>query len=63
MPYSVSEPEPTDRRIVCRDCNAPFVWSTGEQQYYAARNLTAPKSCRRCRAARKTRREPEDRLF
>lgn len=44
----------TDQTLTCRDCGAPFVWTAGEQEFYASRGLMNPPSrCPECRAARK----------
>ncbi|HEU5375613.1 MAG TPA: zinc-ribbon domain containing protein [Ktedonobacteraceae bacterium] len=44
----------TDQTLYCRDCNQEFVFTTGEQEFYASRGLTnAPSRCPACRAARK----------
>src|SRR4030081_3509493 len=44
----------TDQTLYCRDCNQEFVFTTGEQEFYASRGLTnAPSRCPSCRAARK----------
>lgn len=43
-----------DKTIVCVDCGEPFVFSAGEQQFYAERGLTEiPKRCKPCRTARR----------
>lgn len=43
-----------DQTLVCRDCNQEFVFTVGEQEFYASRNLTnTPGRCPSCRAARK----------
>jgi CxxC-x17-CxxC domain-containing protein len=46
-----------DKTIVCRDCGQEFVFSAGEQQFYASRGLSEPTRCSGCRAARKASRE------
>ncbi|HET8846529.1 MAG TPA: zinc-ribbon domain containing protein [Ktedonobacteraceae bacterium] len=44
----------SDQTLVCRDCNQEFIFTTGEQEFYASRGLTnAPGRCPECRAARK----------
>src|SRR5213596_2999457 len=44
----------SDQTLYCRDCNAEFTFTTGEQEFYASRGLTnAPSRCPECRAARK----------
>lgn len=36
----------------CRDCGSDFVWTAGEQQFYASKGLTnQPSRCPSCRAA------------
>lgn len=49
-----------DRELKCIDCGTPFVWTAGEQQYFAARDLAAPKRCRPCRCTRRAE-QPESR--
>src|SRR5436853_2499193 len=45
----------TDQTLYCRDCNQAFVFTAGEQEFYASRGLTnAPSRCPECRAARKS---------
>ena len=44
----------SDQTLYCRDCNQEFVFTVGEQEFYASRGLTnAPSRCPSCRAARK----------
>ncbi len=44
----------TDQTLYCRDCNQEFVFTVGEQEFYASRGLTnSPSRCPECRAARK----------
>jgi CxxC-x17-CxxC domain-containing protein len=46
-----------DKTITCRDCNATFVFTSGEQEFYASRGFDNPPSrCPSCRAARKAER-------
>ena len=43
-----------DQTLYCRDCNQEFVFTVGEQEFYASRGLTnSPSRCPSCRAARK----------
>jgi CxxC-x17-CxxC domain-containing protein len=47
----------TDRGITCVDCGQEFVFTAGEQEFYAQRGFSeAPKRCSSCRAARKVQR-------
>jgi len=50
-----------DRELACRDCGGSFVFTAGEQEFYANKGLQHdPVRCPSCRATRKTLR-PEDR--
>ena len=43
-----------DKTLVCKDCGAEFVFSAGEQQFYAEKGFTnEPQRCPSCRKARK----------
>jgi CxxC-x17-CxxC domain-containing protein len=43
-----------DRPLPCRDCGSTFVFTSGEQAFYASRGLTHnPTRCPDCRSARK----------
>src|SRR5712691_8524468 len=44
----------SDQTLVCRDCNQEFIFTVGEQEFYASHQLTnTPSRCPSCRAARK----------
>lgn len=61
---AVSDPSPGDQIIKCADfgkrpqCQETFVFTLGEQQFYAdpSRNYPAPRRCKPCRDAKKTER-------
>jgi CxxC-x17-CxxC domain-containing protein len=43
-----------DRQLTCRDCGATFIFTTGEQEFYATKGLVnAPRRCPDCRRAAK----------
>ena len=43
-----------DKTLVCKDCGNEFVFSAGEQQFYAEKGfLNKPKACKACRDAKK----------
>lgn len=43
-----------DRILVCRDCGDEFVFTAGEQEFYAQKGfLNNPVRCPECRRARK----------
>ena len=44
----------TDKTLTCKDCGQEFIWTSGEQEFYASRGLTnEPGRCPACRAARR----------
>src|SRR5262245_48249988 len=46
----------TDKTLTCRDCGQSFLFTTGEQEFFASRGFTnEPSRCPECRAARKSR--------
>ncbi|RLT43346.1 MAG: hypothetical protein DWI58_04370 [Chloroflexi bacterium] len=50
-----------DRELTCRDCGSSFVFTSGEQEFYATKGLEHdPVRCPSCRQTRKLLR-PEDR--
>ena len=45
-----------DKTLVCRDCDAEFVFTASEQEFYAEKGFTNdPGRCPKCRAERKQR--------
>jgi CxxC-x17-CxxC domain-containing protein len=47
-----------DKTITCRDCNSEFVFTIGEQEFYAEKGFTnEPSRCPTCRRANKARRQ------
>jgi CxxC-x17-CxxC domain-containing protein len=47
-----------DKTIKCVDCGNDFVFTAGEQEWYAEKGLTnEPKRCPDCRRAKKAQRE------
>jgi CxxC-x17-CxxC domain-containing protein len=47
---------PADTTLTCRDCGNAFTFTSGEQDFYAARGYSEPSRCPDCRAARKAER-------
>ena len=44
----------TDEKLICEACGCEFVFSVGEQEFYAEKGLVnKPKRCTECRKARK----------
>lgn len=48
-----------DQDLVCEDCSNTFQFTEGEQEFYATKNLSAPKRCKDCRAKRKAERNAD----
>lgn len=47
----------SDQTLNCVDCSAPFTFTTGEQEFFAAKGFSnKPNRCPDCRAARKAQR-------
>lgn len=43
-----------DKVLVCKECGKEFVFTAGEQEFYAQRGFTnEPQRCKECRDARK----------
>ena len=43
-----------DKTLVCKDCGAEFVFTAGEQEFYAEKGFqNEPSRCKACRMARK----------
>ena len=43
-----------DRTIVCKECGKEFVFTAGEQEFYAEKGfVNDPQRCKECRDARK----------
>lgn len=48
-----------DRTMTCEDCGNEFVWSAGEQEFYAVMGFgNEPKRCPTCRKLRRRRKPP-----
>lgn len=43
-----------DKTLICKDCGKEFVFTAGEQEFYAEKGFeNEPQRCRECRQARK----------
>lgn len=43
-----------DKNLVCSDCGHEFIFTAGEQEFYAAKGFTnEPRRCPDCRTSRK----------
>ena len=59
---AVEEKVYEDETLVCKDCGNEFVFTAGEQQFYAEKGfLNKPKACKPCRDAKKNaQKEPRE---
>lgn len=47
----------SDKKIICKDCGNEFVFTAGEQEFYAEKGFdNEPVRCKDCRAKRKANR-------
>ena len=43
-----------DKTLICKECGAEFIFTAGEQEFYAEKGfVNEPQRCKACRAARK----------
>jgi len=43
-----------DEKLICEECNSEFIFTVGEQEFYAEKGLVnKPKRCTECRKVRK----------
>ena len=53
-----------DKTLVCKDCGAEFVFTAGEQEFYAEKGFqNEPQRCKACRDAKKNASKPARELF
>ena len=53
-----------DKTLVCKDCGAEFVFTAGEQEFYAEKGFqNEPQRCKECRNARKNAAKPAREMF
>lgn len=45
----------TDKILTCKDCGEEFIFTAGEQEFFAEKNfLNEPQRCQNCRKRRKS---------
>ena len=53
-----------DKTLICKDCGAEFVFTAGEQEFYASKGfVNEPQRCKPCRDARKNAAKPEREMY
>lgn len=49
-----------DKTLVCKDCGEDFVFTAGEQEFYAEKGfVNEPQRCKECRTSRKNAARPQ----
>lgn len=53
-----------DKTMVCKECGGEFVFTAGEQEFYAEKGFeNEPQRCKPCRDARKNALRPDREMF
>ena len=53
-----------DKTLVCKECGNEFVFTAGEQEFYAERGFeNEPQRCKDCRMARKNNNKAQREMF
>ena len=53
-----------DKTLVCKDCHNEFIFTAGEQEFYAEKGfVNEPQRCKKCRDARKSASRAEREMF
>lgn len=50
-----------DQDLTCVDCFNTFIFTAGEQEYYASKGLLRPKRCPECRVKKRQRYQLKER--
>ena len=53
----MNRPRIADKDLTCVDCNETFVFTGGEQEFFASKGFTEPKRCKACREKKKAQKE------
>ena len=53
-----------DKTLICKECGKEFIFSAGEQEFYASKGfVNEPQRCKACRDAKKNAAKPARELF
>ena len=64
MDANVEAPVYQDETLVCKECGNEFVFTAGDQAFYAEKGfLNKPKTCKACRYAKKNAGKPDVQYF
>lgn len=50
---NANNPKSEGKTLSCVDCGATFIFTAGEQRYFASKGLSIPKRCPSCRQKRR----------
>jgi DNA replicative helicase MCM subunit Mcm2 (Cdc46/Mcm family) len=45
--------ENKDKVIICKDCGKEFVFTAGEQEFFASKDFSDPVRCKSCKEAKR----------
>jgi CxxC-x17-CxxC domain-containing protein len=49
-----------DKTLICQECGKEFIWTAGEQEFFAEKGFTnEPRRCPECREKRRRNDKPE----
>lgn len=53
-----------DKTLICKECGKEFIWTAGEQEFYAEKGFTnEPQRCKECRDKRKRGDKPQREMY
>jgi len=52
-----------DKEITCKDCGKAFIFTQGEQVFYAEKKFDDPIRCPECRRARKVKKNNNNQAY
>ena len=61
----IEQPKPKkhkrkNKKLLCCECNAAFLFTGGEQKFYEDHNLSEPKRCPKCRKQNKNKNKTKE---
>ena len=53
-----------DKKLTCKDCGAEFIFTAGEQEFYAEKGfVNEPQRCKDCRDMRRNSGKPQREMY
>ncbi len=50
-----------DKDLTCKDCQQPYTFTAGEQEFFQSRGFSEPVRCKTCRDIRKSQKNNSER--